>query len=127
MRKTRPKRSRAEIIRSLFRRLSPEDACVVTQVILKDLRPLLYPYAVSDYTSALTKYNSASVKILSKEHAMDIWDSSGLMLKYHRLHSCINSAAAFADSPDKSLKDIKPRVGQALAVRARNLCSFRSI
>ncbi|KAF8343411.1 hypothetical protein F5887DRAFT_1062181 [Amanita rubescens] len=79
------------ILRQLYRSLSPSDASFVTQIILKDLRPLLYPLPSDHYTSALTSYNSNSVQPLSVEDAMRIWDVSGQLLKAYRLKPVIDS------------------------------------
>ncbi|KAF9005904.1 ATP-dependent DNA ligase [Cyathus striatus] len=47
------RRQRAEIISSLFRKLSPMDAGFLTQIILKDLRPILYSISELHYSTAL--------------------------------------------------------------------------
>jgi hypothetical protein len=110
------RRPRKTIIRALFRQLSPEDASTLVQIILKDLRPLLYPLTEFHYTTALTRFNAASVKMLSKEHAMDIWDPSGMFLRYYRVCADITEAAAFADSPKSKCRVIEPTIGKPVAV-----------
>jgi len=109
------RRPRKAIIRALFRQLSPEDASILVQIILKDLRPLLYPLTEFHYTTALTRFDVASVKMLSKEHAMDVWDPSGFFLRYYRVCADITEAAAFADSPKSERHVIKPTIGKPVA------------
>ncbi|KAI0761805.1 hypothetical protein BD413DRAFT_646329 [Trametes elegans] len=73
------RRSREVILAELYTSLNPTECAVVTQIILKDLRPLLYPVPASatHYTSALLQYKSNAVAMLSKEAAMHAWDPSG--------------------------------------------------
>jgi len=111
------RRPRETIIRALFRQLSPEDASVLVQIILKDLRPLLYPLTEFHYTTALTRFDTTSVKVLSKEHAMDVWDPSGMFLRFYRVCADISEAARFADSSEPKYSAIGPTIGKPVAVR----------
>lgn len=87
----------------------------MTQIILKDLRPLLYPLSEIHYTAALRNFNSASVKMLTKEDAMNAWDSSGRMLAIYRVRPLLDEAArGFEREP--SIHAI-PRLRTPLAVR----------
>lgn len=88
-------RTRAEIIQALYSRLSASEACVVTQIILKDLRPLLYPLPEDEmhYTSLLMHYTSNALEQLSKFDAMRIWDTSGRMLSAYRVRASLDDAA----------------------------------
>jgi DNA ligase-4 len=54
--------------------------------------------------------------MLSKEHAMDIWDPSGLFLRYYRVCADITEAAAFADFPKSMSRVIEPAIGKPVAV-----------
>ncbi|KAJ3500871.1 hypothetical protein NLJ89_g9598 [Agrocybe chaxingu] len=114
----KPRRSRAEIIRSLFRGLSPEDASVLTQIVLKDLRPLMYPLTEFHYGTALTKFNVAAVKMIIKEHAMDIWDPSGVFLRFYRVHASLDEVTAFMDKPpsERTHRDFAPNIGSPVAI-----------
>jgi len=114
----KPSRTRAAIFRGLFRSLSPEDASVLTQIILKDLKPLLYPLTEFHYTTALTRFNAAAVKMLVKEHAMDVWDPSGMFLRFYRVRADTDEASAFSDqSPSsKTSATIVPNIGSPIAV-----------
>ncbi|KAF8636408.1 hypothetical protein AX17_003590 [Amanita inopinata Kibby_2008] len=98
---TTVRRSRKTILRCLYRSLSPTDASFVTQIILKDLRPLLYPLQSGHFTPALMKFNSVSVKMLSIVDAMRAWDSSGTMLRTYRLRGIIDDVTtAFEERRD---------------------------
>ncbi|KAF8909426.1 hypothetical protein CPB84DRAFT_1766114 [Gymnopilus junonius] len=110
------RRPRAAIISALFRHLSPEDASVLTQVILKDLRPLLYPLTEFHYTTALIKFNTASVRMLTKEHAMNTWDPSKRMSKFYRLRASLTDAAAFAEQSSGAWHDISPSINLPVAI-----------
>jgi len=109
--------TRTTILRTLFRPLCPHDASVLTQIILKDLRPLLYPLTEFHYTAALTHYNTASVRMLTLQHAMTAWDPSGYFLKFYRMRPCVDEAAAFADQPSPIISEILPKIASPIAVR----------
>ncbi|KAI0332785.1 hypothetical protein GY45DRAFT_1273530 [Cubamyces sp. BRFM 1775] len=75
------RRSREAILTDLYTVLTPVECAVVTQIILKDLQPLLYPIpkTASHYASALLQYKSNAVTMLTKTAAMYAWDPSGRM------------------------------------------------
>jgi DNA ligase-4 len=66
--------SRAEIIKALYSSLSPTGASFLTQIILKDLRPVLYPSKETHYTAALRRQKSNSVAPLNVVDALRVWD-----------------------------------------------------
>ncbi|KAJ6518607.1 hypothetical protein C8R45DRAFT_948670 [Mycena sanguinolenta] len=109
-------RSKTTILRALYRSLSPLDASFLTQIILKDLRPLLYPLpeAEAHYTVALKSFNSVSVTELSKEDAMKAWDPTGQMLRNYRVRSGLDDAAAAFDAG--IVGTIAPRIGTPIAI-----------
>ncbi|KAM5530825.1 hypothetical protein V8D89_015515 [Ganoderma adspersum] len=78
---TAPRRTREAILAALFASLTPAEGAVLTQIILKDLRPLLYPIprSATHYTAALLRYKSNAVTMLTKEAAMHAWDPTGRM------------------------------------------------
>ncbi|KAJ7043390.1 hypothetical protein C8F04DRAFT_718106 [Mycena alexandri] len=92
------RRSKSAIVRALYRSMSPLDASFLTQIILKDLRPLLYPLAETHYTVALKSFNSVAVVQLSKEDAMKAWDPSRQMLNIYRVRAGLDDAAAAFDA-----------------------------
>ena len=92
-------------MQSLFRRLSLFDAAIVTQIILKDLRPLLYPLTELHYTAALVNFNTTAVTMLTKEHAMRAWDAAGLLPKFFRVRATFDAAGALAEKEATSYRD----------------------
>ncbi|KAH9893240.1 hypothetical protein C8Q73DRAFT_746032 [Cubamyces lactineus] len=89
------RRSREAILAELYTALTPVECAVVTQIILKDLRPLLYPIPKSacHYTSALLQYKSNAVTMLTKAAAMYAWDPSGRMAVIFRVRANVEEAA----------------------------------
>lgn len=104
------RRSRQAILRQLFCPLSPFDASCLTQIILKDLRPIIYPLSETHYTASLRDFNSAAVKMLTKEHAMNVWDPSGLMLKSFKVRSSIDIAASNHELPHHLKRNFEPEL-----------------
>ncbi|KAJ8094352.1 hypothetical protein PM082_010786 [Marasmius tenuissimus] len=92
----RNRRKREDILKELFRPMSPSDAACLTQVILKDVRPLMYPLCEKQmhYTAALKDFKSNCVIELSRFSAMKAWDPSLSLLKSHRVCSSLEDAAA---------------------------------
>ncbi|KAA1470337.1 hypothetical protein DENSPDRAFT_797606 [Dentipellis sp. KUC8613] len=91
-------RSRADILRTLYNGLPPLDAAFLTQIILKDLRPLLYPVSDAHSSSALRRFKSNATKMLSKEDAMKAWDKSGRMLRVYHSRASLHEAATFIET-----------------------------
>lgn len=116
------RRSRLSILKILFRGLSPIDASFLTQIILKDLRPILYPLRETHYTTALLDYNAASVKMLIKEHAMTTWDPTKWMLNAYRVKSTIEEAANSFELPPNERGPIAPQIGIPVAVIKSQTC-----
>ncbi|CDO68359.1 hypothetical protein BN946_scf184815.g6 [Trametes cinnabarina] len=92
----RSRRPREAILTEIYTSLTPTESAIVTQIILKDLRPLLYPIpqSASHYTSALLRYKSNAVTTLTKEAAMHAWDPSG------RFSVIFKARANLADAAD---------------------------
>lgn len=89
------RRDRTTVLRDLFS-VSATEAAFLTQIILKNLRPVIYPTASGDYTTALRDYNTKSIAMLTKEQAMLEWDPSRLMLRTFKLRATLeDSAEAF--------------------------------
>ncbi|CCM02607.1 uncharacterized protein FIBRA_04710 [Fibroporia radiculosa] len=91
-----PSRSKFSILRALYTRLSPVEASIITQIILKDLKPLLYPLppGIKHYTALLRDYNTNAVNALSLFDAMITWDPSGRMSSAYRVRACPDEAAS---------------------------------
>ncbi|KAF8074808.1 hypothetical protein FPV67DRAFT_1777589 [Lyophyllum atratum] len=105
------RRARLPIIKDLFRKLSPLDAGFLTQIILKDLRPILYPLRETHYIAALLGHNTASVKMLSKEDAMNLWDPTKWMLKAYRVMSNLTETANSFELPPSEREPVVPKIG----------------
>ncbi|KAJ4473780.1 hypothetical protein J3R30DRAFT_3257208, partial [Lentinula aciculospora] len=104
--------TRKDILKSLYRQMAPYEAAVLTQIILKDLRELLYPQIEKDPTAALKDYNIKAVKILTKESAMFAWDPSNGMNRSYRARWDVDAAANAFESG----KEVGPKIGVQIAV-----------
>ncbi|KAJ2919477.1 hypothetical protein MD484_g929, partial [Candolleomyces efflorescens] len=105
------RRNRIEVIRNLYCAMSPEDASYLTQIILKDLRPLLYPLGEDYSVSPLTTFNTRAVTMLTKMDAMRVWDHTGSMLQASRVFSDMDRAAEIFEMPASQRPEMKPTVG----------------
>jgi DNA ligase-4 len=88
--------SRAETLKSLYSSLSPREASFLTQIILKDLRPVLYPSNKTHYTAALNE-KSNSVVHLGVVDALKVWDPTSDALSRWRVVSSFEIALSGAD------------------------------
>jgi DNA ligase 4 len=118
------RRTRHAILCDLYRSTSMPafDASFLTQIILKDLRPLLFPLAETHYTAALTKYNTKSIAPLSKEDAMRAWDPSGWMLKTYKVRASLFEAAntfEMRSSDQHATATPQPQIGTLIEVRIK--------
>lgn len=107
-------RTRKEILRTLYNDLPYSDACYLTQIILKDLRPVLYPTPGRNTTESLLGFKSDYVKMLSKEDAMRLWDDTGLMRKAFDARGTLEEAALVFEGGEEQ---VNPVVGKKLQVR----------
>jgi DNA ligase 4 len=114
------RRDKLAIFRELYRSLSPIEASFLTQIILKDLRPLLYPLPQTHFTTALLRFNSASIEMLTKEHAMLTWDPSRWMLKMYRVRSNLDDVAAWFKRAGSYPNVDTPQVGIPIEVISHN-------
>ncbi|KAI0761918.1 hypothetical protein BC629DRAFT_1682669 [Irpex lacteus] len=106
------KRTPRAILTLLYTFLSPSSSGYLTQIILKDLRPILYPISETHYTASLLQYNSRSVSMLSKEDVMKAWDASGRMLRMYRVRASLEDAAsAFESEGGSGSWDVTPQIG----------------
>ena len=103
------------ILRHLYDSLSPIEASFVTQIILKDLRPFLYPLPIFHGTTVPTGYSPPSCKPLHIEDAMRAWDLSGWLLKTYRLKSIVDDATIFFEAASAQ-QEYTPRVGTCIEV-----------
>ncbi|KAF9221357.1 DNA ligase/mRNA capping enzyme [Gyrodon lividus] len=87
------RRSKASILRSLYGALPATDAAYLTQIILKDLRPLLYAPPATPTSHVLLDYNTNSKQVLTREQFMKVWDPSGSMMMMYRVRARLDEAA----------------------------------
>ncbi|KAG9312953.1 DNA ligase/mRNA capping enzyme [Chiua virens] len=87
------RRSKPSILRSLYDSLPATDAAFLTQIILKDLRPLLYAPPSAATSHALLDYNTRSKQVLTREQFMKEWDPSGSMIKMYKVRANLDEAA----------------------------------
>ncbi|KAJ7583386.1 hypothetical protein C8J56DRAFT_953899 [Mycena floridula] len=87
------RRSRTQILHSLYHSLSSGEASFLTQIILKDLYPLVYLPPAAHFTDSLLNYNAASVPTLQPLDAMTVWDPSFLMRRAMRVCATFDDAA----------------------------------
>ncbi len=106
-------RPQPAVLHALYSQLSPSSACLVTQIILKDLGPLLYPLHETHYSASLLKYKSNAFTILTKEDAMMTWDPSGRVLRAFKVQATLSSAAQYYENIDEA---IAPHVGIPISV-----------
>lgn len=112
-----PPRSKSSILKSLFESLPALDAAYLTQIILKDLRPILYAPPVASTSRALLEYNTNSKSALTKEQFMKTWDPSGSMLKMYRTRANITEAALCFEAGG-AIAHPRPRWGVPVEVRS---------
>lgn len=110
------RRQKHTILRALYRSMSPIDASFLTQIILKDLRPLLYPLSETHYTVSLKQFNSESVKMLTKEQAMLAWDPSRSFLEMYHVRSSLDDAATAFEKHGRSINAWEPQLGTPIEV-----------
>ncbi|KAG8984225.1 hypothetical protein FRB90_005470, partial [Tulasnella sp. 427] len=91
-------RPRKQILTELYRTLTPQGASCMTQIILKDLRPLLYSLPSNRTTSNLLHFNSNALHELTIHEAMQIWNPN--MLKIFRIRATLDAAAESLDELD---------------------------
>ncbi len=117
------RRSREAILSELYTSLTPSESAVVTQIILKDLRPLLYPIPQSacHYTSALLEYKSNAMAMLTKESAMHAWDASGRMSLIFKTRANLEEAATAYEGLANGEDFPQPTVGMPIQVRVNSI------
>ncbi|KIJ55558.1 hypothetical protein M422DRAFT_240172 [Sphaerobolus stellatus SS14] len=115
----RIRRPRAAILRDIYANLDPREAKFMTQIILRDLRPVLYPLSETHTTRALLQYNTTSVQILTKWQVMKTWHTS--MAKIYRARASFDEAAnvveaLMSNQANATKHDFSPILGVQLEV-----------
>lgn len=68
----------------------------MTQIILKDMRPVLYPLVETHTTKALLQYRSNALRMLSKWEVMNAWHPC--MSRIYRVRATLDDAARAIES-----------------------------
>lgn len=110
------RRTRINILKTLFRRLSPQEAAFMTHIILKDLRPILYPSPDATYSISLLDFNTNSVKVLRKEHAIAAWDPTRYMHNLYRIRASLDEVAVAFELPDHVKPSLNPVINSMIQV-----------
>jgi DNA ligase 4 len=116
-------RPKPSVLRALYNSLPPSDAAFLTQIILKDLSPVLYPVEESHYTVALKQFRGTAVRMLTLGDAMKAWDTSGYMWTVYRVRSSLEEVSKAFERRDPST-DPAPLLG--IPVEASNHCRWWS-
>ena len=91
-------------------------AAIITQIILKDLRPILYPLKATHYRAQLLEYNSKAVCMLTKEQAMKVWDPAGKLSQAARMCASIEEAVAAVHIEEKASTMVQQKPGITLVI-----------
>ncbi|KAL0574607.1 hypothetical protein V5O48_007357 [Marasmius crinis-equi] len=118
------RRQRQDVLKQLFRPMTPFDAACLAQIILRDVRPLMYPLCEKQmhYTAALKEFKSNCVIELNRLPAMKVWDPTLVFLKSHRVCFSLEHAA---DAFERGVPMTEPVYGLQLEIpksqKGRNL------
>lgn len=108
-------RSKTIILRALYDSLPATDAAYLTQIILKDLRPLLYAPPTTSTSHVLLDYNTRSKQALTKEQFMTLWDPSKMLLQMYRVRARLGEAAMGFEAGG-TLVQARPRCGVPIEI-----------
>jgi len=109
-------RTRVDILKTLFRQLSPQEAAFMTHIILKDLRPILYPSPDVTCSVSLLDFNTNAVKTLQKEHVIATWDPTFYMHNLYRVRASLDEAAGAFELPNHAKPPLEPIIGSMIQV-----------
>ncbi len=108
--------SKQDILKTLFRQLSPLETAFLSHIILKDLRPILYPFPDVNSSAALLDFNTKAVKMLTKEDALIAWDPTRYMLKLHRIEADLDAVSTAFELPHHLKPIPRPTLGSMIQV-----------
>jgi DNA ligase-4 len=100
-----------DILQELYGSLEANQAAVITQIILKDLNPILYPIGIINTTRNLLSNDPAPAK-LSLMQCLAAWDPH--LPRIYRIHSSFEEAFEFLENKDEL--SIVPKVGVPIMV-----------
>ncbi|KAL5536761.1 hypothetical protein ACEPAF_584 [Sanghuangporus sanghuang] len=100
---------RRNILGDIYRKLGPFEAAILTQIILKDLRSILYPAKNISSPESLLRFNSTAVHMLTLQEAMHIWDPSNALLSCYKVQSTIEDYVGLFEG--KQVSALRPEIG----------------
>ncbi|KAG8908637.1 hypothetical protein FRB99_004925 [Tulasnella sp. 403] len=89
------RRTRSAILTDLYATLTPFGAACMTQIILKDLRPILYPLPSTRSATNLLNFKSNALDELTVYQAMRIWHPQ--MIGFYKARSSLDAAAQLVE------------------------------
>lgn len=112
-------RTRMSILKDIYLTMSPSEAKFMTQIILKDLRPVLYPIEETNTTRALLHHKSNETHYLTKWEVMHAWHPS--MPTIYRLRATLDAASRAFENDESQCNMYQPVLGIPVEVRSKSL------
>ena len=109
------KRTRQQILQELYKDLQPLDAAIVTQIILKDLRPIIYPVKTTGDIESLINFNTKAIHCMTLTEAFKLWDPSNTLVKCYKVRATLEDAIELFESPQA--RNPQPTIGVPIEVR----------
>lgn len=109
-------RPKLDILKTLFRQLPPLETAFLTHIILKDLRPILYPFPDVNSSVALLNFNTNAIKMLTKQDVMTAWDSTGYMSRLHRIEADLDAVSTAFELPHHAKPVPMPNIHSMIQV-----------
>lgn len=109
------KRTVKDILAQLFYDMPAFEAAILTQIILKDIRPILYPLAATGVTASLLDYKSNAVRMLSIRDAMWDWAERGWLWWSYTILTNFDAVGKFAETSPVG-ETARPRIGTRIMV-----------
>ncbi|KAH9462629.1 hypothetical protein MJO28_002604 [Puccinia striiformis f. sp. tritici] len=108
----KPYRRPTFILQDLYQSLSPREAAYMTQIILKDLRPLLSPLTSSSTYRSLVDYDSKAFEGISPYWMMKAWHWA--MPRIYRAKADFDTAADLCERFPRDTKELPADLEQLL-------------
>ncbi|KAM0787656.1 hypothetical protein ACM66B_003720 [Microbotryomycetes sp. NB124-2] len=111
------RRSLGCILADLLDPLTPRQVSILTQILLRDLHPILYPLPTQQGEVALQRYNTTAHEVIELYHTMREWHED--MPAYYRVCSDLDLAALAVEDAIRfngELEPPKPQIGVPIEV-----------
>ncbi|EJU01771.1 DNA ligase/mRNA capping enzyme [Dacryopinax primogenitus] len=102
------RRSAKRILSDLYRDLTPFGAAVMTQVLLKDLRPLAYPQPAASMSASLIDFNSKAYEEITPHMAMRAWHPK--MCYLYKTNSKLDAVADAVEKLESWEASVQPGI-----------------